>query len=86
MGACGPAAAWPPVQLADAGFRQFHCHTYVDSAQNRVQPEVARFFRKPLGRHLEAGERGGVILPSSSPSLGLSSTSSALRPLATVRQ
>ena len=73
-------------RLADAGFGQFNRHAQVDFAQNRVQPGIAGLLAKPFGRDLEARQRPAIHAAiEQSQSLSVSSTSSALRPLATAR-
>ena len=71
--------------LADAGLGEFHRHPQLDLGQHRVEPGVAGLLGQPLGGDLEPRQRRPVELPSSRPSLSASSTSSALRPLATAR-
>ena len=71
--------------LADAGLGDFDLDPQLDLAQHGIEAGIAGVSLEPVRRHLELGERRRSTLPSSSPILSASSTSSALRPLATAR-
>jgi hypothetical protein len=57
------------LRLADAGFGQFNRDAQVDLAQKLVQPGIAGLLVQPLGRDLEARERGAVQAAIEQPKL-----------------